>query len=68
MLYQFHRFVSCVLSVETNQVVANVTDFLIFQKGCDNMKGMKGIYSFNPALVGGIIGLIIDLFLCKILP
>lgn len=34
----------------------------------DNMPGMKGIYRFNPALVGAIIGLIIDLILCAILP
>ena len=34
----------------------------------DNMPGMKGIYRFNPALVGAVIGLIIDLILCKILP
>ena len=34
----------------------------------DNMPGMKGIYRFNSALVGAVIGLIIDLILCKILP
>ena len=42
--------------------------FTIIQKGCDNMPGMKGIYGFNPALVGAIIGLIIDLILCAVLP
>lgn len=41
---------------------------IIIQKGREIMPGMKGIYKFNPALVGGIIGLIIDLILCKILP
>lgn len=38
------------------------------QKGREIMPGMKGIYRFNPALVGGIIGLIIDLILCAVLP
>ena len=34
----------------------------------DNMPGMKGIYRINPSLVGVIIGLIIDLILCAVLP
>lgn len=34
----------------------------------DYMSGMKGIYKFNHALIGAIIGLIIDLILCTILP
>ena len=32
------------------------------------MLGMKGIYRFNPAFVGTIIGLVIDLILCAVLP
>lgn len=43
-------------------------NLLLIQKGRDNMPGMKGIYRFNPALVGAIIGLIIDLILCAVLP
>lgn len=32
------------------------------------MSGMKGIYKINPAFVGAIIGLVIDLILCAVLP
>lgn len=32
------------------------------------MPGMKGIYKINPAFVGTIIGLVIDLILCVVLP
>lgn len=53
----------------TNQIVANVTDFSKnIQKGRDNIPGMKGVYRFNPALIGAIAGLIIDLILCAVLP
>ena len=41
MLYQFQRFARCVLSVETNQVVTNVTDFFKnIQKGRDIIKNI----------------------------
>ena len=41
----------------TNQIVANVTDFSKnIQKGRDNIPGMKGVYRFNPALIGAIAG------------
>ena len=41
----------------TNQIVANVTGFSKnIQKGRDNIPGMNGIYRFNPALVGAIVG------------
>lgn len=41
MLYQFQRFARCVLSVETDQIVANVTDFFKnIQKGRDIIKNI----------------------------
>lgn len=41
MLYQFQRFARCVLSVETDQIVASVTAFSKnIQKECDIIKNI----------------------------
>lgn len=34
---------------------------------CDYMQGMKGIYRFNPALVGGIISICLEVIVIMIL-
>lgn len=42
--------------------------YQIFQERMIQMKGMIGIYRINPALIGGIIAISVELIITMILP